>query len=226
VTIYVSFSQPRPEEVSLLVTANGRDDFSMTPDSIAFGNIRKGADAKAAIKVTLVGDAKWDIKEVKCDSNYIVPVATLVKRERNEVTFEITATVRPDLPVGKWYTDVWLTTSNASLAKVRVPLTVDVNPAVSVTPLALSLGDIKIGDNIEQNLLVKGDKPFKIKSVKGSDPLVTVTGMGSESKVLHILKVKITPDKTGAISRDLAVVTDEGDDTTVTIPVRANAVKE
>jgi len=225
VTVYVQFSQPRFEEVSLLVTANGREDFSMSPDSLALGNIKKGADAKATMKVTLLSDPAWEIKEAKCDSNYVQVAAKLLKRERNEVTYEITATVRPDLPVGKWFTDVHLVTTNAALLKVRVPLTVDVNPAVSVTPLAVSLGDIRMGESSEQRLLVKGDKPFKIKNINGADDTITVTGAGTEAKIVHILNVVVKPTKVGAISKDLALVTDEGDEA-INVPVRANAIKE
>jgi len=165
------------------------------------------------------------VTETKCDSNYVQVVAKEIKRERNEVTYEITATVRPDLPVGKWFTDVHLVTTNPALAKVRVPLTVDVNPAVSVTPLAVSLGDIRMGESSEQRLLVKGDKPFKIKSINGADEAITVTGAGTEAKVVHILNVMVKPIKIGAISKDLALVTDEGDEA-INVPVRANAIKE
>src|SRR5205085_3968650 len=36
VTIYVQFDQPRWEEVRLSISANGRDDLTITPEAIAF----------------------------------------------------------------------------------------------------------------------------------------------------------------------------------------------
>ena len=226
VTIFVQFSSPRYEEISLQVQANGRDDFSMSPDSIAFGTIRKGSEAKASVRVTLFGDPNWDVSDAKAESNYVKPSVKLVKRNGAEVTYEISANLRNDLPVGKWFTDVWLTTNNPSLNKVRVPLTVDVNAPVTVTPGALLLGDIKVGDSIERNVLVKGDKPFKIKSVQGTDTQVEVTGAGTEAKVIHMLKIIVNPAQPGAISRDLSIVADDGEETTVPLPVRATATKE
>jgi hypothetical protein len=226
VTVFVQFSTPVFEEVSLVVQANGRDDFTMTPDSIAFGNIRRGSDPKGSVQVTLIGDPKWEIREANADSNYVKPAFKEVKRNGAEVTYEISATLRPDLPMGKWYTDIWLVTTNPNLAKVRVPLQVDVSAPVTVTPAALSLGEIKIGDDVEQNVLVKGDKPFKITSIKGADGVVTVKEAAAEAKAIHIITVKVKPSETGDIVKELTVVTDEADNTTVSIPVRAKAVKK
>lgn len=226
VTIYVQFSSPRFEEITLQVQANGRDDFTMYPETMAVGTIRKGSEAKGSIQVTLTGDPNWNITEAKADSNYVKPEAKLVKRSNTEVTFEISATLRNDLPVGKWYTDIWLTTSNASVAKVRVPLTVEVGGAVTITPGSVSLGDIKIGDTAEQNVLVKSDKPFKIKSIQGTDNLVSVTGMSDDAKAVHILKIVVKPTAAGDISRDLTVVSEDDKEQPATIPVRAVAVKE
>jgi len=224
VTVFVQFSSPRYEEISLVVTANGRDDFTMYPDTIAFGSIRRGGSPTASIQVTLMSDPKWDITEVKAESNYVKPSAKLIKRAGNEVTFEITVALRDDLPIGKWYTDVWLVTTNPNLSKVRVPLTVEVGAPVTATPISLNLGEIKVGDTVEQKFLVRGDKPFKIKSVKGADGFITVSGMGDDSKAVHFLTVVVKPDQTGDLKRDLTILT-EGSTDAVTIPVRATVVK-
>src|SRR5688572_3887896 len=43
VTIYVTFARPALDEVRLWVQANGRDDFVVTPDSLAFGVVKRGS---------------------------------------------------------------------------------------------------------------------------------------------------------------------------------------
>jgi hypothetical protein len=226
VTVYVQFSSPRFEEVALQVQANGRDDFSMYPDTMVFGPIRRGTTPKASVQVTLVGDLNWEIKGITADSNFVKPSAKQIKRNGNEVTYEIMASLRPDLPVGKWYTDVWLETSNPNLAKVRVPLTVEVNTAITATPAALELGDIKMGESVEQNVLVKADKPFKIKGIRGADAQVSVGDLAEDAKAVHVVKITVKPVMPGEVRRAISIVTDDGDETAVTIPVRAVAVKE
>jgi len=226
VTVYVQFTSPHFEEVSLQVQANGRDDFTMTSDTIALGQIAKGGNPHGAIQVTLTGDPNWQITELRPDSNYVRPTATLVKRNGAEVTYEIAAGLRPDLPIGKWYTDIWLHTSNPTLSKVRVSLTVDVNAPVSATPAVVLFGDVKVGGATEQNVLVRGEKPFRIKAVKGSESLVHVSGIGSEPKMIHVLKFTFKPEKSGEVNRAVSIVTDEADEPALTIPVRGKGIDE
>jgi hypothetical protein len=225
VTVYVSFSKPQMEEVSLQVTANSLDELTMYPEIMAFGGIAKGATAKSTVQLTMIGDPKWDVTTAKADSNYVKPEIKVLKRNGAEVTFEVSATLRNDLPVGKWYTDVWLTTNSPIASKVRVPLTVEVSP-VTVNPVALMLGDIKVGDNVEEKVVVSAEKPFKIKSVLGTDALVSVTGMEGDPKAMYILKFSVKPLQAGAISREVKVQTDGDDSTTFTIPVRATAKRD
>ncbi len=225
VTIYVMFSKPQMEEVSLQVIANSLDELSMFPETMAFGGIAKGAPAKSSVQLTMIGDPNWDVTSAKADSNYVKPEAKVLKRNGAEVTIEVSATLRNDLPAGKWYTDVWLTTNNSNAHKIRVPLTVEVSP-VTVSPTALMLGDIKVGDSVEEKVVVSAEKPFKIKSVEGTDSLVSVTGAGGDPKAMYILKFSVKPSQAGAISREVKVQTDGDDATTLTIPVRATAKKD
>src|SRR5205823_12721975 len=64
----------------------------------------------------------------------LFPYTTLFRSRH----YEVTATLRPDTPVGKWYTDVWLLTSDASSSRLRVPLTVDVEPTLNLSPGAVA----------------------------------------------------------------------------------------
>ena len=86
--------------------------------------------------VTFLGNGQSQITEVKSDSNYILPSLKEVRRAANEVSYELTAHLRADTPVGKWYSDVWLSTNNPAMPRVRVPLTVEIESALSVSPEA------------------------------------------------------------------------------------------
>ena len=48
------------------------------------------------------------------------------RRLDTEVVYQLTATLRGDTPVGRWYTDVWLKTNVSSMEQLRVPLTVEI----------------------------------------------------------------------------------------------------
>lgn len=131
VSIYVSFDQPRRDEVRLWVQANSRDDLLITPAGFALGQVKRGSVPSATVTVTLAGSGQWQITEVGRASNYIVTAVKEVHRDVAEVSYQVTAAVRADTPVGKWYTDIWLKTNNPAVPAVRVPLTVEIESPVS-----------------------------------------------------------------------------------------------
>src|SRR5262249_7364100 len=125
VTVYVQFDRPQWQEVALVVQANSRDDVTIAPDSLAFGQVKRGKGSASTVTVTFLGSA-MQVVDVRSESNYVQPVAKELRRTDGEVAYELTARLRPDVPVGKWYTDLWLRTNNPSVPQVRVPLTVEI----------------------------------------------------------------------------------------------------
>src|SRR5271166_3263436 len=73
VTIYVQFDRPAYEEVRLWVQANGRNDFNVSPDALAFGPVKRAATPSAAVALTFYGAPDTQVTEVKGESNYIEP---------------------------------------------------------------------------------------------------------------------------------------------------------
>jgi len=71
VIIYVTFDQPRFEEVRLWIQANARDDVTVTPETIAFGQVKRGNTPTATATVAFLGTSQWHIEEAHCESNYI-----------------------------------------------------------------------------------------------------------------------------------------------------------
>jgi len=213
VTIFVTFDQPGWEEVHLWVTANSRDDVTVIPDSLAMGRVRRSTSPAASTTITFLGDPNWQITTVASESNYIQPVCKMVRRQGYEVAYELTARLRPDTPVGKWYSDIWLTTNNPASPRVRVPLTVDIEPAVTISPSAVSLGDIKAGSDGERKVIVRGIQPFRITNVKGTDKQIAVKDNAAEAKTVHVLTVTIHGSKPGEVNRTFHVITDvQGED--------------
>jgi hypothetical protein len=212
ITAYVSFSQPSYEEVRLWVQANGRDDISFSPDTIAFGKTKRGVAPSASTTVTFLGQPQAQITEAKCESNYIQATFKEVKREGSEVGYQLTAKLRADAPVGKWFSDVWVKTNVAAMPKVRVPLTVEIESALTLSPPAVVLGQVQIGGEVERRLILKGVKPFKISSIKGTDEQIAVKDNNPDSKQVHVLTVTLKGAKVGEINRKLQIITDLTED--------------
>src|SRR5262249_22108821 len=120
--------------------------------------------------------------------------------------------LRPDAPAGKWYTDVWLKTNNPATPRIRVPLTVEIESALSVSPATVSLGQVKAGAEVERKVIVRGVKAFRVTEVVGTDKLLSVRDSTDESKTVHVLTVTLHAKAPGDLNRILRVVTDlQGD---------------
>jgi len=208
VTIFVQFSSPAYEEVRLWVQANGRNDFAVGPDTLAMGQVKRGGSPSASVVVTFYGLPDTKITEVKTESNYIQTELKPAKAQGTEVAFEVKASMRSDTPVGKWYSDVWLKTNNPSIPQIRVPLTVEVESALSVSPDLVSLGSVKVNGENERRVVVRGAQPFKVTAIEGGDEELTIKDSTDEAKQVHVLTVKIKPTTAGDLKRKIKVKTD------------------
>jgi hypothetical protein len=208
VTIFVTFDQPRFEEVRLWVQANSRDDVSFSADGIAFGRVKRGAAPVGKMTVTFLGDGATRVTEAKSESNYLQAGIKEVSRGAGEVTYEVAGTVRADTPAGKWYTDIWLKTNNPNMPKLRVPVTIEVEAALSANPNTVILGQVKAGAELDRKVIIRGITPFRITGITGTDAQIRVIENTSESKTVHVLTVTLSPLEPGELSRLIRVHTD------------------
>lgn len=221
VTIYVQFDQPAFEEVRLWVQANGRNDFIVTPDTLAFGQLKRGASPAVSVLISFYGNSEARIAEVKSESNYIQAKVQEVRRQEAEVVYQLTAHVRGDAPVGKWYSDIWLKT-NGEAMRIRVPLTVEVQSALSINPETVALGSIKTGTERERRVIVRGIKPFTITKVLGTGEQLSVRDSTPKAKPIHVLTIKLKAGEPGDLKRTLRVVTDLAKDNKIDFHINAH----
>jgi hypothetical protein len=225
VLVYVPFTSPQFTEVALRVTTVTRDDLMMSPDTIAFGTVTKGKGASATTKVTFTSDPKWEVKEAKSTGAYVKPEFKLVSRSGTIVTYEVTAALDKDCPSGNWTSDIYLETSNAAVAKLRIPVSVIVAPAVSASPETVSFGSLKMGSGSEQKVTLTSGAPFKILEVNGAGDDITVKVETSVAQASHTVVITANPKAAGGLSRTLEIVTDNKDQPKVLVPVVAKAEK-
>ncbi|NBO91841.1 MAG: DUF1573 domain-containing protein [Planctomycetia bacterium] len=223
VTVFVQFSSPAFDEARVVVQATTRTDFSISPESLALGQVKPGSEPTASVDLSFFGNRDARITKVRADSNYVVPTVVESRRLDHEVVYTVTVKLRPDTPVGKWFTDVWVETNVFGLAQVRVPLTVEIQPPLVATPPILALGAIKSGVEAGGKVIVRGTAPFKILSIKGAGDGVSVAH-DNTSREIHILNVKAIPGKAGKVLRAITVVTDLKSNNEVVVSIDADAI--
>jgi hypothetical protein len=223
VTIFVQFDRPQWEEVRLTVAADAREDVAASPESMAFGNVVRGTSPSKSVTFTIHGTST-QLVAVQAASNYVQLVAKTVKHTDSESVYDVTATLRADTPIGKWFTDVWLITNGSSSQRIRVPVSVEVTSALQLSSPVLAFGQCQPGDKIEKRIIVRGQQPFRILSIGGTNETITASAGGDEAKPVHVLVVGISPSKPGDFAHTLKIVTDHPNDSTIDVPITATVV--
>jgi hypothetical protein len=223
VTIYVTFDEPRWSEASLVVRADGRDDVAMSPESIDFGQVNHGSPAVASTQIT-IQDPDMAIRRVRSEGTYVQARYREVERGARGVVYEVQAELKPNTPPGQWYTELVVST-NSRGTTLRIPVNVDVQPALQVAPRVASLGEVKEGGQVEKRIVIKGARPFKITRVEGTDSQLSVQDASEASKPVHVLTVRFKPSKTGRIAKTVRVVTDLKDDNQVEFQATADVIR-
>ena len=136
-TIDVIFDSPNREVVRLRLHANSRSDLVFYPDNLNFGKIARGTTPTKEMTITFAGNPQVKITDVKCSSSYIQLAVQELRRNNNDVIYQLSATVQADIPSGSWDTDIWLTTNDPSMPTLRVPLQVEVEPASGARPASM-----------------------------------------------------------------------------------------
>jgi len=226
VTVSVPFLSPFAEEVVTRVTTVAREDLFFSPDSLRFGTIGTGAGGKATMKVTLFGQPSWQVTQALSTGKFVGVEFKEFARKGNEVVYEVTATLKPDCPLGNWMSDVVLTTSASGIDKLRIPVSVLVNSPIAAEPVELKFGDVVMDqDAAPRQILLQSQTPFKVLEVKGTDEKITVKSVTEGSRATHILNVNVKLGEPGMLTRKLEIMTDSKEMPTVIVPVTATAKK-
>ena len=224
VLVYVPFLGANQEEVTLKVQTVCRDDLMYAPDTLSFGNLRKGQGGTVSTKVTFTSDPNWEISDSTSTGGFVTVEHKLESRKGSTVTYEITATLDKDCPAGNWTSDVFLKTSNQAVAKLRIPVTVNVTVPVAVSPDAGQFGNLALGTPSEKKITLESGTPFKIIEIKGGDEQLNVKVESKDAKPVHVITLSANPKLLGGFTRTIEIVTDNKDQPRVVIPVAAKVV--
>lgn len=227
VIVYVPFIAPNQEEVALRVQTVARDDLMMSPDTLAIGTVIKGQARKATTKVTFLNDPNWKITEAASTGAFVNAEFKEESRSGNFVTYEVSAILDKDCPAGNWTSDVNLKTSNNAVAKLRIPVTVNiVAPPVAVSPEIITFGNLPMGKSTEKKVTLQSGTPFKILDVKGVDEQLKAVIEKSDSSPIHTITIAAHPKVAGGFTRNVEIYTDNKEQPKVIVPVTAKVIEK
>ena len=232
VSVHVPFIVPgQPlRETRVDVSCVGREDLSMSPDVLALGTVKKGASGTAKMSVTLFSNVVWQVTEAKSTGQFVKAEVKAVAGQLGRTVYEVTATVDPKCPPGNWMSDIYLKSATPGLEKFRIPVTVNVVPAIAVEPGALNLGELKLpaaGPVVgpRPRITINGLSPFRVLKVNVGDKQISAKIIYDDARASHVVELELAPTQAGEFLRDIEIVTDNKEMPSVIVPVSATVTK-
>ncbi|HMP16979.1 MAG TPA: hypothetical protein PKD72_08160 [Gemmatales bacterium] len=207
----------------MLLKTVSRDDISMTPDAINFGTVKLGSAPTSSVLLEHRTLSGWKITGIENENGYL---QTRIDVEGNKANaYRLSVRLREDTPAGLWHATIGLVTNDPTSPRIRIPLTVEVQGALAVTPQILHLGRLA-GENVEKKIVLRGARAFRILQVEGLDDVLTIDQTKTEdAKVAHVLRITYTGKaEAGEFQRKLKILTDL-DNSSIELPVHGQVVK-
>ena len=222
VTITVTIDKPFAAQVQLQVKVYVYSDVLLEPSSIALGNVRRGSSVERTISVRYTGRSDWQITEVRTGNPHLTARVTETARQGGRITYDLKAVLDEDAPVGYVNEYLRLVTNDSRTKHIPVPVEGQVQADISVSPSSLFLGVVKPGQSVTKQIVVRGQKPFRIASIRcDCECLKVTTPKSDEPKALYLVPITFTAgDTTGKITQTIHIEMDFGQ-TVLKVPAYA-----
>ncbi len=209
-TVTVTIDEPFYAEVQLTVSGYIRSDVVFNPGSVEFGSIDAGKGVSQKVSVSYAGRENWEITDVRSANEHFEVELEETLRSGGRVNYDMVVRLKDDAPPGYIHDQLFIVTNDPGASNVSLPVEGQVLSAITVSPAALILGVVKPGESVKKRLVVRGNKPFKIVSVKCDDASFTFE-KDDEAKPLHFIPVEFKAgDKTGQVESKIEIETDLG----------------
>ena len=129
------------------------------------------------------------------------------------VGYRIFATLKPEAASGNFKQEIILKTSDPQAPVITFNVLGSIRAALQVAPNPVNLGSLKIGGAETTKIVVSsGGRPFRIVGIDGLEKGMTIP-LPDTAKSTHILELRIEPNTTGELRKQLTIRTDLDDET-------------
>ena len=211
-TITVTIDKPQYAQVQLHVKVHIFSDVLLEPSSVALGGVAQGNSAERTISVRYTGRSDWQVMEVRSANPHLTGKVTETARQGGQITYDLKAVLDKGAPAGYVREYLWLITNDPRTKEIPVPVEGQVQGAISVSPSSLFLGVVQPGQTVTKQIVVRGQKPFRIASIRSDCGCLQATvPKDKEPKSLYLVPVTFTAgEKTGRITQVVHIETDSG----------------
>jgi hypothetical protein len=212
-TLTVTFDRPAWAEVQLQIRAYVHTDVMMEPSAVQFGAVEQGKPAETKVRLYRADYPGWQLSGVRFSDPHLQGQIVQVARQGSQTWYDLKVRLDPSTPAGYVTDHAIITTNDPSMAQMPIQVEGQVRPSVSVSPSNLFLGVVRAGEKVTRPLIVRADKPFRIKSITGDKGAFEIPQPAEDAKNTHVVRVTFvaSPSETGKVVKSIHIETDLGD---------------
>jgi hypothetical protein len=137
-----------------------------------------------------------------------------IERSASRVAYQLTVTLKPGATSGFLRDEIRISTNDPASPTVPVMIMAQIQGTITATPSLLNMGRAQNG-KATGRYLVKGTRPFAIKSIEGAGDGFSIAAADKSSKTLHVVTVNYNRAEgqiLGDLRRSFRVITDQADE--------------
>ncbi len=225
--VTVVFDKPFYAEVQLLVKGNIRSDIVMEPGEVQFGSVDVQTSKSADVKISYAGSTNrdWQITDVRSTNQHLSVRLNPQKDKNGRTTYTMAVTLKDSAPAGDLHDEIQLITNDSSYNTVTLPIRASIIPPLSVAPLSIELGTMKVGSTATSRMVVKAKTPFSITKIECADPRFTFKIPEGE-KMAFVVPIEFEAGNTaGAFKRTISVTSSLPDTAAADLTITGNVTE-
>lgn len=222
-TLTVTIDKPFYAEVQLHVRGYIRSDVVLHPGSVELGSFDEGTPVEKKLAVNYAGRSDWRVLEVRSDNPHITGEVAETSRGGGQVSYELTVRTDGNLPAGYVQDHLMLVTNDYNATQVPVPVEGRVLSSVTVSPASLFMGVVEPGQTVTKQLVVRGNKPFRVLAVKCDANCFKFEAPADQTpKALHLIPITfVAGSDPGKVTHTIRIETDLGQEVTPSLAAYA-----
>jgi hypothetical protein len=223
VRVTVTFDQPFAAQVQLLLTGFIRGDVVFNPGNINFGRVECGKPVERLVEIDYAGRDAWEIVDVRTANPYLEAELYNPTRGGGRVKYQMLIRLRADAPVGFMKDQLSIITNDEANGRIPLDVIGKVESTVTVSDTQLVFGQLRPGEKVTKNVMVRGKRPFRITGVQCDDCVEVRTT--DATKPYHVLPVTFIAHKAGRVEAKIHIETDLGQGLVPEISAYADVVE-
>jgi Protein of unknown function (DUF1573) len=185
----------RAGETRLGVSSHILSDIVLNPGSINFGTVARGHTATQLLTIERINAPGWRFLRMVSASRALNAQLAETGRNESSVSYSLTVSLKPDAPAGPLRDELRLISNDPETPSIPIMVSASIRGDLSAAPSVLSLGQIHSSAGAQGRFIIRGARPFAIRSIEGAGDGFSTSAPDGTHNATHVVTVAYKPEE-------------------------------